>query len=103
MRLSSAVLVLLASTFLQAAESNPSLLLRYPTINKTHIVFNYGGDLWIVPRTGGDAHRLTSGIGTESLPFFSPDGTMIAFTGEYDGNRDVYILPAIGGVPRRLT
>jgi tricorn protease len=92
----------LASSIL-AAQSNPPLLLRFPTVNKTQIVFNYAGDLWTVPRNGGDAHRLTSGVGIESLPYFSPDGSMIAFTGEYDGNRDVYVVPATGGVPRRLT
>ena len=100
---SAAVIVLFAATLLQAAQSDPPLLLRFPTVNKTHIVFNYAGDLWIVSRDGGDARRLTSGIGTESLPYFSPDGTMVAFTGEYDGNRDVYVVPVTGGVPRRLT
>jgi tricorn protease len=93
----------LASTFLQAAPNDPPLLLRFPTVSKTQIVFNYGGDLWIVSRDGGDAHRLTSGVGVEMLPYFSPDGSTIAFTGEYDGNRDVYTVPAAGGVPRRLT
>ena len=86
-----------------AAQSNPPLLLRFPTVSKTQIVFNYADDLWIVGRDGGDARRLTSGIGIEALPYFSPDGSMIAFTGEYDGNRDVYVVPASGGVPRRLT
>lgn len=100
---SAAIIAFFAATFLQAAQSDPPLLLRFPTVSKTQIVFNYGGDLWIVPREGGNAHRLTSGIGTEALPYFSPDGTMVAFTGEYDGNRDVYVVPATGGVPRRLT
>jgi tricorn protease len=86
-----------------SAQSGPPLLLRFPTVSKTQIVFNYGGDLWIVSREGGDARRLTSGVGVETLPSFSPDGTMIAFTGEYDGNRDVYVVAATGGVPRRLT
>ena len=86
-----------------SAQSNPPLLLRFPTVSKTQIVFNYANDLWIVRRDGGDAHRLTSGVGVEALPYFSPDGSMIAFTGEYDGNRDVYVVPATGGVPRRLT
>jgi tricorn protease len=86
-----------------SAQSDPPLLLRFPTVSKTQIVFNYGGDLWIVSRDGGDARRLTSGAGVEILPSFSPDGTMIAFTGEYDGNRDVYVIPVTGGVPRRLT
>jgi tricorn protease len=98
-----AVLVFFAVAFAQAAQSDPPLLLRFPAVNKTHIVFNYAGDLWIVSREGGEAHRLTSGVGTESLPFFSPDGSTVAFTGEYDGNRDVYVVPATGGVPRRLT
>ncbi len=85
------------------AQSDPPLLLRFPTLSKTQIVFNYGGDLWIVSREGGDARRLTAGIGVETLPVFSPDGSMIAFTGEYDGNRDIYVVAASGGVPRRLT
>ncbi len=93
----------LASTFLQAAQPDPPLLLRFPTVSKTEIVFNYGGDLWIVGRDGGDARRLTSGVGAELLPYFSPDGSLIAFTGEYDGNRDIYVVPATGGIPRRLT
>jgi tricorn protease len=92
---------LLVST--ASAQNDPPLLLRFPTVSKTQIVFNYGGDLWIVGREGGDARRLTSGVGVEILPSFSPDGTMIAFTGEYDGNRDVYVVAASGGVPRRLT
>jgi tricorn protease len=86
-----------------AAQANPPLLLRFPTVSKTQIVFNYADDLWIVSRDGGDARRLTSGVGVEALPYFSPDGSMVAFTGEYDGNRDVYVVPATGGVPRRLT
>lgn len=103
-RLSSAItIVIFAASFLQAAQSDPPLLLRFPTVSKTQIVFNYAGDLWIVSREGGNANRLTSGIGTEALPYFSPDGSMVAFTGEYDGNRDVYVVPATGGVPRRLT
>ena len=65
-----------------AANSNPPLLLRFPTVSKTQIVFNYGGDLWIVSRDGGEARQLTSGVGVEALPYFSPDGSMIAFTGE---------------------
>ena len=85
------------------AQDDPPLLLRFPTVSKTQIVFNYGGDLWTVSRDGGDARRLTSGVGVETVPSFSPDGTMIAFTGEYDGNRDVYVVAANGGVPRRLT
>jgi tricorn protease len=85
------------------AEGGKPLLLRKPTINRTHVVFVYGGDLWGVNRQGGEARRLTSGIGVETDPIFSPDGGRIAFTGQYDGNQDVFIIPAEGGVPRRLT
>lgn len=79
------------------------LLLQQPALNATHIVFVYAGDLWRVPRAGGEAVRLTTGAGNESNPVFSPDGSQVAFTGEYDGNVDVYIVPIDGGVPRRLT
>ena len=57
------------------AQSGPPLLLRFPTVSKTQIVFNYGGDLWIVGRDGGEARLLTSAVGDESVPHFSPDGT----------------------------
>jgi len=93
----------LYAALLLPAQSAPPLLLRFPTVSKSQIVFNYAGDLWTVSRDGGEARRLTAGIGIETLPYFSPDGAMIAFTGEYDGNRDVYLVPATGGVPRRLT
>jgi len=84
------------------AQASP-LLLRQPTVNKSQIVFTYGGDLWSVARTGGEAHRLTSAVATNSDARFSPDGSMIAFTGQYAGNRDVYVMPADGGQPKRLT
>ena len=79
------------------------LLMRHPTASATTIAFAYAGDLWTVPRRGGEAVRLTSSPGTESDPFFSPDGRWIAFSGQYDGNTDVYVMPAEGGVPKRLT
>ncbi len=88
---------------LTATPPAPRLLLQKPTVSRTHIVFSFAGDLWIVPREGGEARRLTSGVGTETEPHFSPDGTLVAFTGEYDGNVDVYVVEAGGGVPRRLT
>jgi tricorn protease len=78
------------------------LLTQQPTLSKTTIVFCYGGYLWSVPRGGGEARQLTTG-GHEEDPVFSPDGTQIAFTGMYDGNTDVYVMPATGGSPRRLT
>ena len=86
-----------------ASAGNAPLLLQKPTLSRTHIVFSYAGDLWSVPREGGDAVRLTSGAGIETDPAFSPDGKLIAFTGEYDGNVDVFVMPAAGGVPKRLT
>jgi tricorn protease len=84
------------------AQDRP-LLATNPTLSRTHIAFVYAGDLWTVPRAGGDAVRLTTGVGTETRPLFSPDGTTLAFSAEYDGNLDVYTVPAAGGVPRRLT
>ncbi|MEO1261436.1 MAG: PDZ domain-containing protein [Bacteroidota bacterium] len=78
-------------------------LLRQPTISSDHIVFVYANDLWKVGINGGDAIRLTSGEGYESLPHFSPDEKWIAFTAEYGGNTDVYVVPAEGGTPKRLT
>jgi tricorn protease len=89
------------ASFAGAAEESP-LLVHSPTLSQTQIVFVYGGYLWAVPRGGGDARQLTTG-GHEGLPVFSPDGKWIAFTGQYDGNIDAYVMPAEGGEPRRLT
>jgi tricorn protease len=79
------------------------LLLQRPAISRTHVALVYAGDLWLVGREGGAATRLTSGVGLETHPVFSRDGTQIAFGGDYQGNRDVYVVPTAGGVPRRLT
>src|SRR6185295_11617771 len=100
-------LILALSLLLAAAPfalgQGKTLLLQKPTVSQKQIVFAFGGDLWIVAREGGVASRLTTGTGIETDPEFSPDGTMVAFTGQYDGNTDVYVVPASGGVPRRLT
>ncbi|HEV2442894.1 MAG TPA: PDZ domain-containing protein [Steroidobacteraceae bacterium] len=72
-------------------------------MSKTQIVFEYGGELWSVPRDGGQAHVLASGMDLLADPYFSPDGSLIAFTGTYDKNTDVYVISADGGQPRRLT
>ena len=85
------------------AQSEQPLLMQQPTLNATHIVFAYGGYLWSVERKGGAAVRLTSGPGAESNPKFSPDGRWIAFTGRYNGNPNIYVMPAEGGQPRQLT
>jgi tricorn protease len=78
-------------------------LLRFPNINKDLVAFVYAGDIWSVPAAGGDARRLTSHPGLELFPKISPDGRWIAFSGEYSGSRQVYVMPAEGGVPRQLT
>ncbi|HEY8733948.1 MAG TPA: hypothetical protein VIL90_05235, partial [Puia sp.] len=78
-------------------------LFRYPDVSETQVVFSYANDLWLVSREGGEAVKISSPPGVESYPKFSPDGRTIAFTGNYDGNRNVYALPVIGGVPVRLT
>src|SRR5712672_3147645 len=81
----------------------PTKLLRFADISKDRVVFAYAGDLWTSSREGGTARRLTSHVGDELYPKFSPDGKWIAFTGEYDGNPDVYVISAEGGEPKRLT
>ncbi|HET7458949.1 MAG TPA: PDZ domain-containing protein [Gemmatimonadaceae bacterium] len=78
-------------------------MLRQPAVSASQIAFVYGGDIWVMPKNGGTAVRLTSARGEESFPRFSPDGSLIAFTGNYDGNQDVYVMPAAGGEPRRIT
>ena len=77
--------------------------MRFPDMHGGNVVFVYGGDLWLAPATGGAAHRITADAGRELFPKFSPDGKWIAFTGQYDGNFNVYVMPADGGQPRQLT
>jgi tricorn protease len=96
------VLAIVMSGAALAAAERP-LLAQHPSLSRTNIVFAYAGDLWLVPRAGGAATRLTTDVGEETLPAFSPDGTLVAFSGQYDGNTDVYVVPAAGGIPRRLT
>jgi tricorn protease len=85
-----------------AARAAP-LLLQHPTLSSSAIAFDYGGEIWIAPRTGGPARALVAGQGRNRGPIFSPDGRWIAFTGVFDGNADVYVVAAAGGEPRRLT
>ena len=96
---------LLLSILSASAQSLPNTtrLLRFPTTNDREIVFCYAGELYTVAKDGGIARRLTSGPGYTSFPRFSPDGKQVAFTSEYDGNREVYVMPAEGGTPKRLT
>jgi tricorn protease len=82
---------------------NTTRLLRFPTTDGRQIVFCYAGELYTVAKEGGIARRITSGPGYTSFPRFSPDGTQLAFTSQYDGNTEVYVMPAEGGAPKRLT
>ena len=95
-------LAALAATTL-AAETRETLMLRYPDIHGDRVVFTYAGNLWSVSADGGRARQLTSHPGLEIFAEFSPDGTEIAFTGQYDGAEQVYVIPAEGGEPRQLT
>lgn len=95
--------VSLALVSTPAAAQIDARMLRYPTVSQTSIAFVYAGDVWTVARTGGTAFRLTSSPGEELLPRFSPDGTKLAYSAEYDGNVDVYVVPTTGGEPTRLT
>jgi tricorn protease len=103
MRTAILVLLLLVLGSFCLAQTDQPALFQKPALSQTQIVFVYAGDLWIVPRQGGEATRLTTGVGFEADPIFSPDGSMVAFTGQYDGNTDVFVVPSSGGVPRRLT
>ncbi len=78
-------------------------MIQHPDVSKTQIVFNFGGDLWLVSKTGGTAVKLSSPAGQEIFPRFSPDGSQIAYNANYDGNTDIYVIPAIGGIPQRVT
>jgi tricorn protease len=100
----STVLILVLILFTQPLFSqSEARLLRFPTIYEDQIVFTYAGDLYTVLATGGIARKLTNHEGYEMFARFSPDGKHIAFTGQYDGNTEVFLMPAEGGVPKRLT
>ncbi len=91
-------------TSLAAAEGPPEArLLRYPDIWGDFVVFTYAGDLWRAPVSGGPAYRLTTHVGQEIFPKISPDGKWIAFSAEYAGTRQVYVMPSWGGEPKQLT
>jgi len=85
------------------AQTPETLLLRQPALSATKIAFSYAGDLWTANRDGSNPQRLTVGPGVETEPHFSPDGQTIAYSGDYDSNVDVYVIPTAGGQPRRLT
>jgi len=88
---------------LSAAAQINAKLMRYVDISAEQVTFVYGGDIWVAPKTGGTAQQLTQSPGEESWPRFSPDGSQIAFTADYNGNDDVYVVNSGGGVPTRIT
>jgi tricorn protease len=96
-------IILLLGVAAAAGAAEEGRLLRFPDINGDLVVFVYAGDIWSVPAAGGEARRLTSDIGLELFPKISPDGKWIAFSAEYSGTRQVYVMPSTGGVPRQLT
>lgn len=96
-------LVFVFCVFFASSAAAQTKLLRFPDISGEKLAFTYGGDIWTASASGGSATRLTSHPGVEVFAKFSPDGSMIAFTGQYDGDEQVYVMPATGGVPKQLT
>ncbi len=99
----AAYLLLLGSVSLPAADADDTRLLRLPDIHGDRVAFVYAGDIYVASTAGGTATRLTSHSGLELFPKFSPDGTRIAFSAEYNGTRQVFVMPTTGGEPRQLT
>jgi len=101
------IAVALGSLALASEQPSPqqvnARLLQMPAVSATQIAFVFAGDIWIASKSGGPAFRLSSPRGAESFPRFSPDGSSIAFSGNYEGNNDIYVMPVIGGEPRRIT
>lgn len=95
--------LLFCATVAGSQQLSEGRLMRFPDVRGNKIVFVYGGDIWIVTTSGGSAGRLTTNPGRELFPKFSPDGKWIAFTGQYDGNFNVYVMSSNGGQPRQLT
>ena len=102
-RLSACALLLLVLLLTPRTVPAQTRLLRFPAISGDRVAFTYAGDLWTAPVAGGTATRLTAHPGMELFARFSPDGKWIAFTGQYDGDEQVYVVPATGGEPKQLT
>lgn len=96
-------LLLVIALIFSIASAQETRLLRFPAVYGDKLVFTYAGDLYTVSSKGGTARKLTNDIGMEMFAHFSPDGKNIAFTGQYDGNTEVYVIPTEGGIPKRLT
>src|SRR4051795_9998189 len=103
MLLKKTILALAIAAVAATAVAAQTKLLRFPDIYGDRVVFTYGGDLWTAPASGGTAFRLTAHPGVETYAKFSPDGKSIAFTGQYDGDEQVYVIPSTGGEPKQLT
>ena len=101
-KISALIFALVALGALAQAQVDARMM-QNPDVSKTHIAFSYGGDLWIVPKEGGTALKLSSPAGQELFAKFSPDGSEIAYNANYNGNTDVYVVPALGGIPRQVT
>jgi tricorn protease len=97
------LIVLATCTSVMVNAMDDARLLRFPDINNNLVAFVYAGDIWTVDATGGNARRLTSHEGLELFPKISPDGKWIAFSAEYSGSRQVYVIPSEGGAPKQLT
>src|SRR5438876_12035725 len=98
------ILVAISAAAQQPAGVRPHAgMLRFPDVSATQIVFSYANNLWVVPREGGLASPLASPAGQPVMPRFSPDGQIVAFVGNYDGNPDIYTIPVDGGAPTRIT
>ena len=102
-KLSIAIIIIMAGAMMARGQSAPPALFGRLTVNQTHIVFSYAGDLWSVERSGGEAKRLTTHPGEESFPVFSPDGSQLAFSRQIGGNWDLYVMPSTGGEARQIT
>lgn len=94
---------LVSPTYLIAQNTQDTRLLSSPAVSSDKVAFVYAEDLWIANRDGSNPRRLTIDEGVETNPVFSPDGSLIAFSAEYDGNTDVFVIPSTGGIPKRLT
>lgn len=103
MKLTTVLASVMLAVFSHSVSAEQTLLLRQPDISAEHLAFVYAGDIWIANRDGSEARRLTSSPAEENGPLFSPDGSFVAFAADYENNRDVYVVAASGGQPRRLT
>lgn len=99
----SGAFLLTTATAAEKSTHIDARMMRQPDVSATQIAFVYAGDIWVAPKAGGPAVRLSSPRGEESFPKFSPDGATLAFSGNYDGNTDIYTVPVAGGLPQRIT